>query len=49
VKAMLTALPLAVIILHKNWALGRRAARMCLWSYILVSLYHIYLVMRMPL
>jgi len=44
VKATLTALALAVIILHKNWALARRAVRMCLWSYILVSLYHIYLV-----
>ncbi len=45
VKATLTALALAVIILHKNWALGRRAVRVCLWSYILVSLYHIYLAM----
>ncbi len=44
VKAALTALALSVIILHKNWALGRRAARLCLWSYILVAIYHIYLV-----
>src|SRR5213594_1063989 len=44
VKAALTALPLSVIILHKNWALGRSAARLCLWSYIFVALYHIFLV-----
>jgi hypothetical protein len=44
VKAALTALPLSVIILHKNWALGRSAARLCLWSYILVAIYHIVLV-----
>ena len=44
VKAALTALALSIIILHKNWELGRRAARVCLWSYILVAIYHIYLV-----
>ena len=44
VKAALTALPLSVIILHKNWALGRSAARLCLWSYIFVAIYHIFLV-----
>ena len=44
IKAALTALPLSVIILHKNWALGRSAARLCLWSYIFVAIYHIFLV-----
>lgn len=45
VKAALTAFPLAIIILHKNWSLGRYAARLCLWSYALVALYHFYLVL----
>ena len=44
VKAALTVIPMAVIILHKEWKLGRYAARVCLWSYILLSLYHLYLV-----
>lgn len=44
VKALLTAFPLAIIMLHKEWAIGRLAARICLWCYILVSSYHIYLV-----
>jgi hypothetical protein len=44
VKAAMTVLPLAVIMIHKEWTLGRYAARLCLWSYILVSVYHLYLV-----
>lgn len=44
VKAALTVLPMAVILIHKEWTLGRYAARLCLWSYILVSVYHLYLV-----
>jgi hypothetical protein len=44
VKAAMTVLPLAVIMIHKEWTLGRYAARLCLWSYILVSIYHLYLV-----
>jgi hypothetical protein len=44
VKAALTVLPMAVILVHKEWTLGRYAARLCLWSYILVSVYHLYLV-----
>jgi hypothetical protein len=43
-KALMTILPMAIIVLHKEWALGRYAARLCLWSYILVSLYHFYLI-----
>jgi hypothetical protein len=43
-KTAMTALPLAIIMLHKEWALARFAARLCLWSYILIALYHIYLV-----
>jgi hypothetical protein len=44
VKAAMTAVPMAVILIHKEWTLGRYAARLCLWSYILVSVYHLYLV-----
>jgi hypothetical protein len=44
VKAIMTILPVAIIMLHKEWALGRYAARLCLWSYIILSLYHIYLI-----
>ena len=43
-KAAMTSLPLAILVLHKEWALARYAARLCLWSYILVSAYHIYLI-----
>ncbi len=44
VKAMLTIIPLSIIVLHKEWALARYAALLCLLSYILVSLYHLYLI-----
>jgi hypothetical protein len=44
VKAIMTILPVAIIMLHKEWALGRYAARVCLWSYIILSLYHMYLI-----
>ena len=44
VKAAMTLLPITVILVHKEWTLGRYAARLCLWSYILVSVYHLYLV-----
>ncbi len=44
VKAIMTILPVAIIMLHKEWALGRYAARLCLWSYIILSLYHLYLI-----
>ena len=44
VKAMLTIIPLSIIVLHKEWALGRYAALLCLLSYVLVSLYHLYLI-----
>lgn len=46
-KALMTVLPMAIIVLHKEWVLGRYAARLCLWSYILVSLYHFYLIMAL--
>jgi hypothetical protein len=44
VKAAMTILPMAVILIHKEWTLGRYAARLCLWSYILVCIYQLYLV-----
>ena len=43
-KAMMTIVPMTIIMIHKEWALGRYAARICLWAYILVSLYHMYLI-----
>lgn len=43
-KAVMTILPMAIIMIHKEWILGRYAALLCLWSYILVSLYHLYLI-----
>jgi hypothetical protein len=47
IKAMMTILPVAIIVLHKEWALGRYAARLVLWSYILLSFYHLYLIFGM--
>jgi uncharacterized membrane protein len=43
-KGLLTVIAVTIIMLHKEWALGKIAARICLWAYILVSLYHLYLV-----
>ncbi len=43
-KGAMTILPMGLIMLHKEWTLGRYAARLCLFSYILVSLYHLYLI-----
>jgi hypothetical protein len=44
IKAAMTILPLMIIMIHKEWLLGKFAAKMCLWSYVLVSLYHLYLI-----
>ncbi len=43
-KAAMTILPMAVVLIHKEWTLGRYAARLCLWSYILISIYHVCLI-----
>ncbi len=43
-KAIMTVFPMAVILVHKEWSLGRFAARLCLWSYVLIFLYHLYLI-----
>jgi hypothetical protein len=44
VKALLTAIPIIIIIVHKEWTIGRYAARLCLFSYILLACYHAYLI-----
>jgi hypothetical protein len=44
VKAAMTVFPIAIIFIHKEWALGRFAARLCLWAYVLLTLYHMYLI-----
>ena len=43
-KAVMTALPLAIIILHKEWLLARYMARLCLFFYIAILIYHLFLV-----
>ena len=45
-KMAFTSLALAVIVLHKDFGIGRLAARFSLWSYILVAVYHVCLVFR---
>jgi hypothetical protein len=43
-KMIMTAFPMAVILVHKEWDLGRRAARLCLFAYILITCYHLCLI-----
>ncbi len=43
-KAAMTVIPLAVIFIHKEWTLGKFAARLCLWAYTLLCCYHLYLI-----
>ncbi len=43
-KAAMTAFALAIIIIHKEWELARNMARLCLGCYILILIYHMYLV-----
>ncbi len=43
-KACMTAFPLAIILVHKEWPLARQMARLCLWCYVLIMFYHLYLV-----
>jgi hypothetical protein len=43
-KASLTAFALAIIILHKEWSFGRHVARLCLWFYVAIMFYHLYLI-----
>lgn len=44
VKLAMTVVPMALILVHKEWVLGRYAARLCLGAYLLLSCYHVYLL-----
>ena len=46
VKAGMTVFPLAIILVHKEWEISKFAVRICLWSYILVSIYHLFLLWK---
>lgn len=43
-KAAMTVFPMAIIMIHKEWALGRCAAWLCLGAYVLLSCYHVFLL-----
>jgi hypothetical protein len=43
-KAAMTLLPLVFILIHSQWNVARYAARISLWCYIIVSVYHIILL-----
>jgi hypothetical protein len=43
-KAAMTVFPMALILVHKEWTLGKYAARLCLFAYILLTIYHLYLI-----
>jgi hypothetical protein len=43
-KAAMTAFPMALILVHKEWTLGKYAARFCLFAYLLITVYHMYLI-----
>ena len=47
-KLGLTAMPLAILVLHREWMVARYAARACLWAYILLTCYHLYVVLSLP-
>jgi hypothetical protein len=44
IKVLMTAFPLAIIVLHKEWTLAKYAAQVCLLSYLLLAFYHLYLL-----
>jgi hypothetical protein len=46
-KAAMTVFPMAIILIHKEWTLGRYAARLCLFAYILLSCYHTFLIIKL--
>ncbi len=43
-KACMTALPLAIIFVHKEWPLARHMVRLCFLCYVLILFYHLYLI-----
>lgn len=45
-KAAMTVIPLSIIMVHKEWTLGRFAARLVLWAYVLLTAYHLILLLR---
>jgi hypothetical protein len=48
IKAVMTAFPLAILVMHKEWKLARITVRICLFSYLAVVLYHFYLLFGCP-
>ncbi len=44
-KVAMTSFPLAILVVHKEWTLARYAARLCLACYVVIALYHLYLVL----
>ena len=44
VKAFLTLAAIGIIMLHEEWKFGRYAARFCLWAYIFLSIYHLFVI-----
>jgi hypothetical protein len=48
-KIVMTAFPMAIILVHKEWDLGRYAARLCLFAYILITCYHLCLIAGLQL
>jgi hypothetical protein len=47
VKVIMTFFPMAIILIHKEWSWGRFAARLCLFVYILLTCYHLFLIFRL--
>jgi hypothetical protein len=47
VKGLMTILPMAVILVLKEWDWGRYAARFCLFAYILITCYHLFLIVKL--
>jgi hypothetical protein len=43
-KGVMTFFPVVVIMIHKEWALGRFAAKLCLLAYSILACYHIFLL-----
>jgi hypothetical protein len=43
-KAVLTFFPVVVLMVHKEWALGRFAAKLCLLTYSILACYHLFLL-----
>jgi hypothetical protein len=48
IKSALTALPLAILVMHKEWKMAKVTIRICLCSYVLIILYHLVLIFGCP-